>query len=320
MLIVLPDELEILRDMQPLDRDVFNYLAERTDLLTGVIGKAVKVSYGGMALDLSEREQARRAKASLIKLTSKQVENSVARLVSVGLLARHSKSGENCQLVLSRVFLVPFLGLGYSVKNPDGRQLGDFLVGLKRIFNSNINELQGNLGLSWEGKSVSDGTTLNTQYQYKGIDKFSMSVDWQPSQDVFDALIARAGFKADLVKDEWINEFVAYWFARPGRQYSQAEWTSRLSMKCVDFLRDPTLFGRYRGVESRSPAQSRPLSRSDVGNLPDFARPPKDDDALVSWMKRYGYGEPPIGLSYREARAWLARKIDVKLSEYRRLS
>jgi hypothetical protein len=324
MLIVLDDELEAMRSMQPLDQAVFHYLAERVDFETGLIGQSRRVSFGGMAFDLSEHETERRRRDSVRAVTSKQIENSVARLVNAGLLSRQSKSGFNQSLLLVRVFWVSALGKCHCVQKADGSAVGSQLGVLLGV----LNKLSVNKNNNIEAKQENEreamcepvgsavGTTSFTHQQQQGDEKFLMRLDWQPTAEEFEMALFRAGKRIDAVRQEWIAEFVTYWFAEGKRRYSQREWTARLAMRMVDFLRDPALFDRVRGSQA---AKSAPGAAGKAGR-PEWARIPVDDEQLQSWAVRHGYGEAEPWMSYLQYRNVLRNKVENKLTEFRRLS
>ncbi|MFA6051546.1 MAG: DnaT-like ssDNA-binding domain-containing protein [Methylobacter sp.] len=311
MLIVLPDELAVLREMQPLDRDVFNYLAERVDFETGVIGKARGVSYGGIALDLSERDQSRRAKGKLRKLTSKQVENSVGRLVTMGLLERMSGLRVCDSLILRRFFWAKALHQDNSAKNPDGSKLGAQLGKLIRVFKLNNNNLNTEEQSRWEGKNVSDGTTSKELLLLRENEKFAMFLEWQPSQDELNMIFHRAGVDKSKIKPEWISEFIGHWWGEGKRSYTQREWTARFGKQMISFLRNPSRADELVGLGA---VKSRSVGTE---HYPDWAQVPRNDSQLVSWMVRHGYGEPLPGHDYRQARAHLQRAVDIRLNTER---
>jgi hypothetical protein len=323
MLIIFDDELEALRLMQPLDQAVFYYLAERVNFETGLIGQSRRVSYGGMAFDLSERETERRARESLRTVTSKQVENSVARLVNAGLLARQSKSGFNQNLLLVRVFWVSALGKGNcaqkAVGSAVGSELGVLLGVLSKLsFNKNnyIETKQADISEPvHEPVGSAVGTTSFTHHQQQGDDKFTMTLDWQPTPDEYEFALIRAGKRAEMVKPEWVAEFVTYWFAEGKRRYSQREWTARLAMRMVDFLRDPALFDRIRGSQ---PGKAAPSAGGQTAR-PEWARIPVDDEQLQPWAIKHGFGQAEPWMSYQQYRNVLRNKVENKLSEWRRL-
>jgi hypothetical protein len=315
MLIVLPGELEILREMQPLDRDVFNYLAERVDFETGMIGRSRKVSYGSMAYDLSEHEAERRRRESLRTVTSKQVENSIGRLVNAGLLSRLSKSGFNQSLLLVRVFWVAALGKGTCAQKPDGSQLGVLLGVLNKLSSNKNNNIESNSQSSQEARREAVGTTSITQQQQQADEKFTMRLDWQPTAGEFEVLLFRAGKRMDAVQQEWVAEFVAYWFGEGKRQYSQREWTARLAMRVVDLLRDPGRFERERGGQ-----QAKLPPTSSRSGLPEWARIPRNDDDLTPWAMRHGYGAADIGWNWLQYRGALQCAVEARLKQWRQLS
>lgn len=313
MLIVIDSELDIVWQMQPLDRDVFMYLAQRVDLLTGVVGKSRAVSYGGMALDLTERVTAGRSVGALRVVTSKQVLNSVGRLVAAGLFRRLSVSGQ-CNLLLERVFLAEKLNAHKSVKNKVGRELGGRLVDINGIFNNVFNELNDFNEVSWEDKIEEVGTTLSiNQSNYSGSsmsknERFAMPLDWQYSEKDLEVMVKRAGLKFELINPVWVAEFIAYWYA-DGRELNQREWFKKLSDTVIDNLRNPGLFDKRRGLvaDASKPARAVPVVQ---GGGNEWERVPRDDSKLMGFIQRWGFTMPPPGASFEQARARLAREIE----------
>jgi len=310
MLLVLPDELEILRDMRPLDRDVFNYLSERVDYESGVIGRSRRVSYGGMALDLSERDVARRVKSTLLKLTSIDIENSVKRLVKAGLLERLSKSGIGCALILKRVYWV---SLYSSVQNPVARQMLGELLGFIKNKTTDNNELDNKKESSCEVRFGSVATTSLQHTTYSAGDKFLMNLDWQPDNEELKKILALSGHAVENINPAWVSEFISYWYAEGERALTQRQWTVKLARLLEDYLLHPGLFEKRHGI-------SKPVETPGFKNLtmPDWAVLPRDDMRLVSWMRKFGYGDPPAGLDYKQARAYVQRQVDVRLGEWKR--
>jgi len=313
MLLVLPAELEILREMRPLDRDVFNYLAERVDYNSGVIGRSRRVSYGGMALDLSERDVARRVKSTLVKVTSKDLINTVTRLVNAGLLSRMSAKGFGHDLVLSRVFFVQLLSADNSVQNPVGNAVG-FQLGmlLKKLTNNN-NDLQSNNESSQSSVGNAVGITSLQHTSTPGDDKFLMSLDWKPDQGDVVKILAMSGLFYENVKADWVNEFVSHWFSEGERKLTQRQWTVKLARLLVDYLSHPGLFEQRRGI-------GKAVKSAGFKNLavPEWARIPRDDEQMVAFMRHFGYGEPDVGISYQQARVMLVRKVEIRLTEWKK--
>ena len=318
MLLLLPNELDILREMRPLDRDVFNYLSERVDYDTGIIGLSRRVSYGGMALDLSERDVARRVKETLIKVSSREVRSSVIRLVNAGLLSSMSAKGFHHDLVLSRCFFVELLSADKSVKNPVGITVGRQLAFIAGKFNNDNNVLNeydesrcNSVGSSVGITSIQHTTTTRAREEKQ----FSMVLDWQPDKEVMEKILSLSGFLLAAVKREWVNEFVTYWFTQPDKAMSNQQWTVKLARLVVDYLAHPGLYEKRHGVEV-----SNTVNTSGLKNiaLPDWAKVPKDDNQLVPWMKYFGYGDPPIGMDYRQTRLYVQRQIEIKLKEWKR--
>jgi hypothetical protein len=315
MLIVLPGELEILREMQPLDRDVFNYLAERMDIQTGVTGVSRRVSYGGMAFDLSEHDGERRCPETLRKLTIDQVRNAVRRLVRQGVLRAMSEKGKGNDLVLMRVFWVDCLGLGSCVQKADASSMPDQMTRVIGFLHSKINEIQSDKQSRCQAKTRPDAITSITHQQQQADERFVMSLDWQPSADEFEMMLFRAGKRVDAVQSEWVAEFVAYWFGEGKRQYTQREWTARLAMRVVDLLRDPGRFERERGGQRDKSPSTAPRA-----GLPEWARIPRNDDDLTPWAMRHGYGAADIGWNWLQYRGALQCAVEARLKQWRQLS
>ena len=312
MLVVMDEELELTADMQPLDRDVFNYLCQRCDLMTGVIGVSRRVSYGGAALDLSERVQARRRAESLRVVTSKQVENAVSRLVAAGLLRRLSASGARCDLVLVRVFFERALVVSRSVQNRDGRELGGLLVECNGLFNSSINDLQSYEQASREALGDSVGTTLINNNKKKkkktGDDEFLMFVGWTFDEVKISGLLSKAGFDYAAVDPAWILDHVMYWVVNGRQAGTQEQWEGRLVQRLVVLLRDPDLMAA---------AVKRPAvgGGKAAGDAPGWASLPRDDAQLMDFSVRCGFGVLPAGKTAWECRKWLEAKIEKRRRE-----
>lgn len=315
MLLVLPDELVILRDMRPLDRDIFNYLAERVDFKTGIIGRSRRVSYGGMAFDLSERDTARRIKSTLFTVTHDQVRNSVKRLINQCLLASLSKQGEKCDLILKRVYFADLLSLHDSVKNPVASQLPEQLTRLICLLSLNNNKID-EIRLSSEQGRISSVAITSLHQHQQADDRFLMTMDWQPSEIEMAMVLQRAGgFTMAKVQPEWVAEFVSFWWGEGKRLCNQREWTAKLSMQIVSYLRNPDRFEVLHGISKKSDKTS---STANSEHLPVWAKPPRDDGLLVSWMHNHAYGDPAPGLNYKDARAFLQRAINIRLEQRRK--
>lgn len=307
---ILPDELELLRTMQPLDRDVFYYLAERCDFKTGITGNVRKVSYGGIAFDLTEHDGERRLKSSLQILTARQVRNSVIRLIDSGLLRSLSGKGKQQLLILERVFFANLLSLHNSVQIADGKVLADQIACEIYFLYNLFNELQGNNQSRRQAKTEPDGIT--SLYHHHQEIEFEMTPDWQPECNELAMLYHRAGVNPDVVNPAWITNFIGYWWSHPERKFSQRAWTYRFASEMIRFVRNPSLFDSLRGKGS--------VKTRTVGNehIPDYKKIPKDDDKLVSWAQRYGFEGPQIGQSYQQFRVSLLRSVEKREAEERR--
>jgi hypothetical protein len=291
-------------------------LAERVDYDTGIIGRSRRVSYGGIALDLSERDVARRIKDNLVKVSAREVRNAVLRLVNVGILSSMSEKGFHHDLVLSRVFFVDLLSGDNSVKNPVGITVGLQLAFIAGKFNNGINELQQNNETRIDSVGISVGITslqhtTTTRARENGI--FTMMLDWKPDDQILIKILAMDGFVLEKVNKAWISEFITYWFSRQDVLLSQPQWTTKLARLLQEYLAHPGLYEQRRGINK--PGETPGFKNLD---LPDWARLPRDDQQLVSWMRHFGYGDPPAGLDYKQARSFLQRQVDIRLKEWKR--
>lgn len=323
-MIILPNELEVLRLMQPLDRDVFYYLAERMDYKTGMTGKTRRVSYGGMAYDLSEHDGERRCQDTLQKLSIDQVRNSVRRLINQGILKSLSKKGKGNDLLLVRVFYEALVGLGNCVQKPDARPDARQMPGIKStdidyLYNI-IKQLKQNDVKEKRSETRPDARpdAITSNTQHTTYSEFSMTMDWQPSADELEMALHRAGFSADKVDHVWIIEFVSFWSLEKnrGRQYTQHGWTIKLSLALIDYLRNPGLYEQRRGTSAVNASPAKPKAQG----VPEWARIPRDDEVLQSWAINHGYGGAEPGWSYLQYRNVLRTKVENRLSQFRRLS
>jgi len=311
MLVVLPDELAVLRDMQPLDREVFYYLAERMDIDSGVIGSSVKVSYGGMALDLSERNGERRRKETLRVVTMCGARESVRRLVAAGLLQAAKTNEQDKQLVVRRVFWAAFLGLGYCDQKTDPSKTPEQLSVYKCVFDRIFNNLYVKNKSSPQLNSEPVPRTLNNNINNNTpalIDEFSMFVNWEPC-DTLAALLGRCGVRMDQLDPSWLGLFVSYWLSVPERRYSQAGWTQKLVAYLVGNIR--------QGVAGK-PSSERPVKAKNYEHVPERFRVPRDDVELVAWSRKWGYGDARVGEDYRALRNRLRSVCQVQYDDWKR--
>jgi hypothetical protein len=317
MLIVLDEELDILRGMQPLDRDVFNYLAARVDFDTGLVGSA---SYGGIALDLSERNSSGRSVDSVQKLDRHKVRNSVKRLVSVGLLRSFSEQGKDQDLILLRVFWARLLDTDRSVQNEVTRRLRASYSQTIGKLSCLINHIERHQDDEKRAGYAEVAITLNNIHTYTDAE-FSMSVNWQPTLDELEVMLIRSGYSMDQVDPVWITKFVGYWSLEKnqGRKYSQGGWTHKLLLELIDNLRHPGLYEQRRGIVNK-PGQARTSGQQKTSGLPEWAVPPKEDHMLNGWMRKHGYGDGPPGFAFYQMRQWLQSAIEGRLKDWRKLS
>jgi len=323
----LTEETDILRDMRPLDRDVFHYLMDRMDFKTGVIGKIVRISYGGIAYDLSEDRVARRKSESLMTYDKDNIRRSVNRLIQAGLLRTESSKGWRESLILVRVFYERLLGLGHCAKNPDATtdvidmplQIIAQVKFLYNIFNNIDTEKKSKEQVVKNPDATADDITLNTINQPYTAEKFSMRLDWRPTADEYDSIIRLSGFSPDQVNPVWIAEFLSYWAdpERRGRLESQYYWTRKLAMQVLKYLRHPGLFEQEQGI--RQQAERSNNNPKSMGR-PEWARIPIDDEQLQPWAARHGYGAADIGWNYQQYRNMLRAKVEARLKQWRQLS
>jgi len=253
-LIVLPSERDRLLGLHAMDERVFNYLCERTDYRSGLIGIKSSVSYGRMALDLSEHIP-RKALAKQIKLTRKDAINSTARLVKANLFTRLEAKANSKRLKLMRNFWRDLLNTNNSVQNPDGTQLVQLMVLLNSDkFNKNSN-LSDYSKSRWHNVAIPDGTNLSTT---TSTNSFSMSDEWSPSR-AFAARVKSAGFDIQqddkLLFDYALVEMRMYWMAEQGNKArNQIGWELVL-LKSMQHLKQEATAEAFANAKPRSEAQ-----------------------------------------------------------------
>lgn len=322
---VLPDEYDIVCQMQVIDREVFFYLAQRTDGQTGVIGKRCRVSYGGMALDLSERASPGR-RNGLMVFSSTDMRNSVERLVKCGIFKRFSKVGQGNNLLLRREILARFLTTHNSDQKQVSRRLVGYLSGDSSENSNENNDMEQKKTRGCQDDSNEVSRTNIHQYQHRDgkpgkesvNDVFSMNLEWKPSENELRMILFRAGgsqFKVEAIDPAWVSEFVAYWWGQQGRQLSQQQWTAKLANQIIKYFKTPGYFEQCQGIRPQDLGQQKRPAEANSRNLPDWARMPKSDDDLVNWARRHGYGEAQEQHTYRQFREALREKVNVRLRE-----
>jgi hypothetical protein len=315
MLIVLDDELEVLRDMRALDRDVFNYLAARVDFDSGMIGQASAVSYGGIALDLTERPGQGRASGSVRVVDRNDVRHAVDRLIDAGLLRSFSEQGKKQNLILLRIFWGRLLDRDKSVQKEVAQKLRRSCASVLRKLSFIVKDIDENKEDDSRGSCAEVGITSLIQQQ-QGGDHFVMFSAWQPTMDELEMSLYRAGgYKLDQVPGFWIAEFIDHWRSEGKRRMSQAEWTKKLAWEMVADLRDPGRFDRLHGVNQPGKA----AGKAKASGLPEWASPPRDNTALGRWMRQHDYGDGPPGLTLEQTRNWLTPRIEARLKQWRQL-
>lgn len=311
-------EYDILRNMQVIDREVFYYLEQRMDKKTGVIGHKSPVSKSGIALDLSERMTPGKRRACWV-ISASDVKHSLERLCLSGLLSAMSESGFNQSLIVARVFYVKWLQTRLS----DQKQVDPVVDHRLTVCDEKNHSL--NNGLNDKNKTEStevdrqvDPTITVISSTTTGADKpFVMSIDWQPTESDLRAILFRSLGSKHKIEDidaRWLGEFVGYWFAMPGRAMTQRQWTAKYAANVVRYFGDADLVARKFGGQSCGVRVGQEAAFKDSGRvLPDYAKLPKDDNAMLNWSVRHGYGDPDPGDGWADFRAKLKQKINRRL-------
>lgn len=314
-MLVLPDEYNIVSQMQVIDREVFFYLAQRTDKHSGLVGDRCHVSYGGMALDLSERMSPGR-RSSLIVFSSTDIRNSVQRLVEVGLLRRESGDRKGCRLMLVRVFFEQWRQRDRSEQKQVSRRLVGGCHDVSSVNNLKNNILPKDKDDRLRKYSGEVSTTSNNLLLHQGTEKeFSMRLDWKPNESDLQTILMMAGgasYALDKVDQAWVTNFITYWWGRSDRKLSERQWVYKLAVEIIEYFRKPGLFERRRGSRVLDEKEQQYVEKNSR-SLPQWARPPRDDGALVGWMQANGYGDAPQGYDYQQTRGWLRREIDKRM-------
>ena len=309
---VICEEYDIVCQMQVIDREVFFYLAQRTDHETGLVGDKCRVSRSGIALDLSERMEPGRRRACWV-INSSDVKDSLRRLCNAGLLSALAESKKGETLRFARVFFVDWLQWRQSVKKQVPQQVPQRFPEHALEINNDINQLELNKQTGSPEVPQQVPRTINITTTTSEPEKqFAMSLEWSPNETELRAMLFRSvgsKYKIEDIKPEWLADFVSYWHVHPGRQYTQSQWTNKFFQNVVLYFRDPAFVARkFGGGQSGSGSANK-------STLPDWARLPKNDSDLVSWAKRNGFGEADSGDGFAEFRAKLQRKINQRLSE-----
>lgn len=104
-------------------------------------------------------------------------------------------------------------------------------------------------GVHSDEHSLSNKYNMSTSTEDGGTENvFSMTMDWKPDEILYKSILKKAGFSPGQVDRIWEADFVTHWWAHPDRQLTHEAWTWRLGLKIVDYLRDPNLFDRLRGI------------------------------------------------------------------------
>lgn len=320
MMRVLPEEYDKVFTMQVIDREVFFYLCQRTDHKTGTVGQRLRVSRSGIALDISERMvPGKRSKCWVV--SASDVKHAIERLVLAGLLNRLSKAEKGIDLVLERVFFVQYLQTHKSVKKQVDRPVDRKLSGYNQETNNNISELEENKPTAYPevDRQVDRTIYINTSTTTDAEKPFALSIDWQPTESELRAILFRSVGSKHKIEDidpRWLGEFVGYWFSMPGRMMTQRQWTAKYSANVIRYFSDPDLVARkFGGGVSGVTVGRQAAFDAGARNVPDFARLPKSDEELISFAKRFAYGDPDPGDGWIEFRSKLKLKINRRLAE-----
>jgi len=309
---ILPGEYEVLMQMNVIDREVFYYLAQRTDQSNALRGRKCKISRSGIALDLSEREYSGRRRPLWV-ISSDDVKHSIERLVKSGLLRRFGESGKGAVIILSRVFLQKYLIENKSVQKQVARRLPGRLPGFEE---NKINKNNGLEEISTEGCPLNNGKVARTIYTSISTiaDKpFSMTLDWKRDVNDLRMILMRSGCSLEKINKDWITEFISYWWGRQERKLTKNQWTAKLASQLIGYLRNPELYDQLHGRRLNNEREQQYVERNSK-ELPKWAKPPRDDNALGEWMRINGYGDGPIGLVISQTRVWLRGEIDKRMA------
>jgi len=318
---ILAEEYEIISQMQVIDREVFFYLAQRTDKSTGLVGKQCRISYSGMAFDLSERVTPGRRSEPIV-WRSDDVRNAVRRLVSQGVIVSVSKKGKGNNLYLYRVFLVESLAQERCAQKQVTSRLPS------RLPVDNEGKTIKNNGLKHENTEgyhdkTREVTITNIQHHQQGATNAkSMSLDWTPDANVLATMFHMAfgqRITPDRIDPFWKTEWISYWWSRPDVKQTEQQWNRKYATAMIRYLKNPGLFEKLHGLDKPSEqVNSRAIHKPYVEttkNLPEWAKIPKEDDQLVIWGERHGYGHGPNGYNANQLRAHYRKMVAVRLEE-----
>jgi len=320
LLFILPSENEILARrrashvennglvMHALDTDVFGYLCQRTDWSTGTVGVKSAISHARIAFDLSE-DIPRKPTRNLRVVNNKAVQDSISRLIKVGLFDRHSQSlqeGANRnRLLLVRVLWREFLTARHFLKNPDVDQTLGFFSELKNNNIFNNSSLEENTAVENTSRRSSDVTNNSNYITNADTHKFRMSLTWQPDRDFVDLFLSACGFKGSEIQKVWFGKYVQYWYKEEMFK-TQHEWSEHFANHMQGYLIDAGRFDRLNGVgvtpTVRNNTGSQP-KRLTVPNIPDGSR-------LQSWAMSHGLEACPVGYDTRQYYQMLCNHVE----------
>lgn len=321
LVIILPSEQALLLKRRPtlvgkneailhsLDSDVFYYCCSQTDWQTGIIGAHSAISYGGIALALSE-DIPRKAKQSLRIVKRKCVYNSIQRLIKAGLLRSESLPiPEQKRLVLRRVFWQACITAPYSAKNPDSRQMAGFITAMQRMKTFNNNHLDD---LNTPPKSRSypaDGTYKNTINITNAAEKkFRMTLTWQYDEKFVDLFLHASGFSVSQIKQVWFGKYVQYW-SQQAMQRSQHEWQVHFANHMQGYLLRPYFFEEVNGMTDYLNNSNN--ARRDKACLVSTITVPmlRDGTQLQAWAVANGLPEAPVGFDTTAYYRFLCQQV-----------
>ena len=214
-----------------IDQLVLRYLLVRMDAGSGVCGLRSGLSYGRIALDISEKGGAGSRKA-LVTFTRKDVLNCVTKWVKQGLLLRDSSSQK---LRVSFVFWTEYLASPKSAQKEVSTEVSTRLVHQDSL----KSDAYGNKNSE---VSTEVSTSLTTNY-YIENDEFVMSDEWKPTTQfvkLAEAYGYQVGEGANYRKlmMQGIADVQMYWQSSQGkhRRDNQHGWHKELlrTMQVID--------------------------------------------------------------------------------------
>lgn len=278
-----------------LDRLVFDYLFQRCDDESGVVGANIKVSHAGIAGDLSEKGGQGKRK-ELIVFSRDDVRNAIRRLVESGLLERLSlEKGDDLELRF--IFEAENLEMSFSVQN-------EVTLKLPTSYHDKVEVNQG----TYDGhKTGSRGEVTTTPSTTTTTDsRFLMNLDWKPS-DLFWKRVELAGLKREQVFGGWVGEFVSYRSSNDGTRRTQAQWEHKLLENVIGYIRNPNLGKSAKIINIANQPTRQQKARQGIV-MPNLF----DATALQNWAVKNGFRAANYGESSEQYRAAIHAAVTTK--------